>query len=43
MKFVPHEYQRFCLQKIIDTKKVGIWQDMGLGKTSDDADGCPRC
>ncbi|MCB7304837.1 DEAD/DEAH box helicase [Bariatricus massiliensis] len=33
MKFVPHEYQRFCIQKIIDTKKVGIWQDMGLGKT----------
>lgn len=33
MKFIPHEYQRFCIQKIIDTKKVGIWQDMGLGKT----------
>lgn len=33
MKFVPHEYQRFCIQKILDTKKVGIWQDMGLGKT----------
>lgn len=33
MKFEPHEYQKFCIQKIIDTKKVGIWQDMGLGKT----------
>ena len=33
MKFIPHEYQRFCIQKIIDIKKVGIWQDMGLGKT----------
>lgn len=33
MKFVPHEYQTFCINKIIETKRVGIWQDMGLGKT----------
>ena len=33
MIFRPHEYQRYCVQKILDTKKVGIWQDMGLGKT----------
>lgn len=33
MIFKPHEYQRFGIQKIIDIKKVGIWQDMGLGKT----------
>lgn len=33
MKFEPHEYQKFCIQKILDVKKVGIWQDMGLGKT----------
>lgn len=33
MKFKPHEYQKFCIQKILDTPKVGIWQDMGLGKT----------
>lgn len=33
MKFNPHEYQKFCIQKILDTPKVGIWQDMGLGKT----------
>lgn len=33
MKFTPHEYQKFCIQKILDIKKVGIWQDMGLGKT----------
>ena len=33
MKFEPHEYQKFCIQKILDTPKVGIWQDMGLGKT----------
>ena len=33
MIFKPHEYQKYCIQKIIDTPKVGIWQDMGLGKT----------
>lgn len=33
MMFTPHEYQKFCIQKILDVKKVGIWQDMGLGKT----------
>lgn len=33
MRFVPHEYQKFCIQKILEMKKVGIWQDMGLGKT----------
>lgn len=33
MKFEPHGYQKFCIQKILHTKKVGIWQDMGLGKT----------
>lgn len=33
MKFIPHEYQRHCLQRIIDTKKIGLYIDMGLGKT----------
>lgn len=33
MIFKPHDYQKYCIQKIIDCKKVGIWQDMGLGKT----------
>ncbi|MGL5436591.1 MAG: SNF2-related protein, partial [Lachnospiraceae bacterium] len=33
MEFKPHNYQQYCIQKIMDTKKVGIWQDMGLGKT----------
>lgn len=33
MIFKPHEYQKYCIQKIISTPKVGIWQDMGLGKT----------
>lgn len=33
MEFIPHEYQRHCLQRIIDTKKIGLYIDMGLGKT----------
>ena len=33
MEFTPHEYQRHCLQRIIDTKKIGLYIDMGLGKT----------
>ena len=33
MKFEPHDYQKYCIGRILDTKKVGIWQDMGLGKT----------
>lgn len=33
MEFIPHEYQKHCLQRIIDTKKIGLYIDMGLGKT----------
>ncbi|MDD6267404.1 MAG: DEAD/DEAH box helicase [Clostridium sp.] len=33
MEFIPHEYQKHCLQRIVDTKKIGLYIDMGLGKT----------
>lgn len=33
MKFVPHNYQEHCINRIIDTPKVGLFLDMGLGKT----------
>lgn len=33
MIFKPHEYQKFSINKILNTKRVGIFQDMGLGKT----------
>lgn len=33
MKFVPHEYQKIAIQKVIDTPRVGLFLDMGLGKT----------
>ncbi|WP_419892831.1 SNF2-related protein [Oceanobacillus kimchii] len=33
MEFVPHQYQKYAIQKIIDTPAVGLFLDMGLGKT----------
>ncbi|MFV0528475.1 MAG: SNF2-related protein [Lachnospiraceae bacterium] len=33
MEFKPHEYQQHCIRKIIDIKRVGLFLDMGLGKT----------
>lgn len=33
MIFTPHAYQAYCIQKILDTPKVGLFLDMGLGKT----------
>lgn len=31
MKFIPHEYQRFCIDRIVATRRVGLFLDMGLG------------
>lgn len=33
MKFEPHGYQEHCIEKIIEIKKIGLFLDMGLGKT----------
>lgn len=33
MKFTPHTYQKFAIQKIIKQPAVGLFLDMGLGKT----------
>ena len=33
MKFKPHNYQKYCIDKVISTEKVGLLLDMGLGKT----------
>ncbi len=33
MKYVPHKYQQIALEKILNTPKVGLLLDMGLGKT----------
>ena len=33
MVFRPHAYQQHCINKIIEIKKMGLFLDMGLGKT----------
>lgn len=33
MEFRPHDYQRHCISRILGTKKIGLFLDMGLGKT----------
>lgn len=33
MNFAPHEYQRYCIGRILDTPMIGLFLDMGLGKT----------
>lgn len=32
-EFVPYNYQKYCIDRIIDTPKIGLFLDMGLGKT----------
>lgn len=34
MKYLPHNYQKMAIDKIIITPKCGLLLDMGLGKTS---------
>lgn len=33
MKFVPHNYQKYCIERMIQDDKLGLMLDMGLGKT----------
>jgi SNF2 family DNA or RNA helicase len=33
MKFIPHEYQRYAIDRIVREPCVGLFMDMGLGKT----------
>lgn len=33
MKYKPHDYQSYCIQRIINDNAVGLFLDMGLGKT----------
>ena len=34
MKYVPHEYQRYAIDWIINHRVCAVLLDMGLGKTS---------
>lgn len=33
MKFIPHDYQRYCITRILQTEFLALLLDMGLGKT----------
>lgn len=33
MKFKPHDYQRYCIRRMIDEPRLGLFLNMGLGKT----------
>lgn len=33
MKFIPHNYQRYCITRIIQDEFLALFLDMGLGKT----------
>lgn len=33
MNFVPHQYQQYCVNRIVQDPAVGLFLDMGLGKT----------
>lgn len=31
MRFIPHQYQQFAIQKIVQQDATGLLLDMGLG------------
>lgn len=33
MKFIPHNYQKYCIDRVIANPVLGLFLDMGLGKT----------
>lgn len=33
MRFLPHEYQRYCINRLLQSDKLALFLDMGLGKT----------
>lgn len=33
MNFVPHQYQQYCINRIVQDPAIGLFLDMGLGKT----------
>lgn len=33
MKFIPHEYQKYAIRKLMELPEAGLFLDMGLGKT----------
>lgn len=33
MKFIPHEYQSYCIRRMVEDPALGAFLEMGLGKT----------
>ena len=33
MIFTPHPYQRYCIDRVVKDQAIGLFLDMGLGKT----------
>lgn len=33
MRYIPHDYQRYCIIRILRQTHIGLFLDMGLGKT----------
>lgn len=33
MKYIPHSYQRYCINRLLTDEALGLLLDMGLGKT----------
>lgn len=31
MKFIPYDYQKHCIERILQMPRVGLFLDMGLG------------
>ncbi len=31
MKFIPHNFQRYCINRLITEEAIGLLLDMGLG------------
>lgn len=34
MKYVPHDYQAYCIQRVVEDPAVGLFLRPGLGKQS---------
>ena len=33
MRFEPHRYQQYCIDRVVNEPAIGLFLDMGLGKT----------
>mgnify|MGYP000665379404 CR=1 FL=1 len=38
MKFIPHEYQKYAIDRVVADPALGLFLEMGLGKDCDHLD-----